>query len=816
MMSPMRRTLPTGTVTFLFSDVEGSTRLLHELGAQRYADALAEHRRIVREVCQRNSGAEVDTQGDAFFLAFPDAVAAVDAACEIVEALRPGPIQVRIGLHTGTPLVTEEGYVGADVHFAARVAAAAHGGQVVFSAATARDLGDEVEVVDLGEHRLKDIDEPVPILQLGGEEFPPLATISNTNLPHPASSFVGRRDELDEVIELVAGEARLVTLTGPGGSGKTRLAIEAATSLVPSFKAGVFWAGLEPLRDSSVVLETVGRSVGSKNGLAEHIGERELLLLLDNFEQVIDAAPEVSSLIGACPNLRVLVTSRELLRLAGEVEYAVPALVEPEAVALFCERARMDPSDEIAELCRRLDNLPLAVELAAARAKALSPAQILERLSQRLDLFKGGRDVDHRQRTLRATIDWSYDLLSEEDRAVFRGLSVFAGGCSLEAAEDVAEADLDVLQSLVEKSLVRHAGERYWMFETIRGYAAERLVQAADSASRQKRHAMHFLSFAECAEGHLGGDERGCWLERLEEERENLRAALDWATMVGSVEVELRLATALGDFWTAQGPAAEGLRRLRQALEHGGDLLPKRRIEALKTATLIALRTGDPQGAERFANQLLRLAEAVGDDDGQLSALIKLSHAAAESDRLADARSLMERAIAVARDSGEPEFLARAFLNFADLALREGNADEAVQLAERSLREGGEGIDPRIRCAALLNFALALTRLGDCTRGAETARAALELAAIGKESSLLSGSLEVLAAAEVTRDPLLASHLLGAAGALAEEVGVALDPEVVSAVRGGLDGEAFESAYAAGAAMPLDDVLDSAFGARSP
>jgi hypothetical protein len=279
--------------------------------------------------------------------------------------------------------------------------------------------------------------------------------------------------------------------------------------------------------------------------------------------------------------------------------------------------------------------------------------------------------------------------------------------------------------------------------------------------------------------------------------------------------VELRLATALREFWTAQGPAAEGLRRLRQALEHAGELLPERRVAALQAATLIALRTGDPESAEGFAGQLLPLAQTLGNKDGELSALIKLSHAAVDSGRLVHARSLMERAVAVAQDSSEPELLARAFLNFADLALREGDAHEAAELAEQSLREGGDEIDPRIRGVALVNLALALIRLGDRTRALETVHEALELAMIGRESSLLSNSLEVLAAAEAARDPLLAGRFLGAAGALAEEVGIQLDAEILRAVRGGLDDEAFESAYAAGAAMPLDDVLDSALGIRS-
>ena len=481
----MRHDLPTGTVTLLFTDVEGSTRLLHELGPEAYAEALAEHRQTVRLACAAAGGVEVDTQGDAFFFAFPSAAGAVAASQAITEALAEGPVQLRIGVHMGTPLVTDEGYVGDDVHLAARVAASGHGGQVLVSRAT-RDLVDDIAFTDLGEHRLKDIDGAVSIFQLGSIAFPPLKTISNTNLPRPASSFVGRSAELAEVLSLIEGGARLLTLTGPGGSGKTRLALEAATTLVPSYKAGVFWIGFAALRDPALVTETIAQVLGARNGLAEHIGERELLLLLDNLEQVIDVAPELAQLAEACPtHLVLLSTSRERLHVQGEVEYEVLPLAPAEAVSLFGERSRLEPTDVIAELCARLDSLPLAVELAAARTKALSPAEILERLAQRLDVLKGGRDADPRQLTLRATVEWSHDLLTEEEQQLFRRLSVFAGGCTLESAEDVCDAELDTLQSLVEKSLVRFSDPRYWMLETIREYAGG----AAGAVARCRRAA---------------------------------------------------------------------------------------------------------------------------------------------------------------------------------------------------------------------------------------------------------------------------------------------------------------------------------------
>jgi Adenylate and Guanylate cyclase catalytic domain/NB-ARC domain len=465
------RGLPSGTVTFLFTDIEGSTRVLHELGPEAYALALVEHRRLLRDAFATHGGVEVDTQGDAFFYAFPAAPGALAAASEATAALAPGPIRVRIGLHTGAPHLTGEGYVGEDVHLGARIAAAGDGGQVLLSQAT-RELVDG-ELTDLGEHRLKDFDEPVWIFQLGSERFPPLKTISNTNLPRPASSFVGREREVEEIVSLLQDGARLLTMTGPGGSGKTRLAIEAAAELVPQFKTGVFWVGLAALRDPAVVTDTIAQTLGAKDGLTEHIGEREMLLLVDNLEHVVQAAPELATLVESCPNLRLLVTSRELLRVRGEVEYPVQPLAELDAVELFCDRSRLEREATIAELCRRLDNLPLAVELAAARVSVLSPAQILKRLSQRLDLLKGGRDAEARQATLRATIAWSYELLDSAEQGLYARLAVFRGGCSLESAEEVVAADLDTLQSLVDKNLLRQSEERFWMLETIREYAAD-------------------------------------------------------------------------------------------------------------------------------------------------------------------------------------------------------------------------------------------------------------------------------------------------------------------------------------------------------
>ena len=440
---------------------------------------------------------------------------------------------MRIGVHTGTPHVGEEGYVGVDVHRAARIAACGHGGQVLVSASTASLVGTE-GLRDLGEHRLKDLSAPERIYQLGDGDFPPLKSLHRTNLPIPATAFLGRERELREVQELVSrADARVLTLTGPGGSGKTRLALQAAAVASDRYPGGVFWVPLAPLRDPGLVLETAGQAVGARDGLAEHIGDTAMLLLFDNFEHLTEASADLAGLLAACPRLDLLVTSREPLHVSGEQEYPVPALAPEEGVDFFLARARavkpdFGVDDAVGEICRRLDDLPLALELAAARVKALAPAQILERLEQRLPLLTGGaRDAPERQRTLRATIEWSYDLLNEGETLLFARLAVFRGGCTLEAAEEVAGASLDVMQSLVDKSLLRHAEERFWMLETIREYAAERLEQQGDGEILRQRHAGYFLRLAEEAEPHLTGSQQALWLERLEAEHDNFRLALD-------------------------------------------------------------------------------------------------------------------------------------------------------------------------------------------------------------------------------------------------------------------------------------------------
>jgi predicted ATPase/class 3 adenylate cyclase len=735
----MRLRLPSETVTFLFTDVEGSTRLLHELGAERYADALGEHRRALRAVFAAEGGVEVDTQGDAFFYVFADARAAAAAAAAANAALEPGVIRIRMGLHTGVALQTGEGYVGEDVHLGARIAAAGHGGQVLVSAAT-RALLDG-GVTDLGEHRLKDFAKPVAIFQLGKTHFPPLKTISNTNLPRPASSFVGREGETARVAELVRGH-RLVTLSGPGGSGKTRLSIEAASELVGEFKAGVFWVGLASLRDPALVLDTVGQTLGAKDGLAEQIGERELLLLLDNLEQVVEVAPELASLVEACPNLHVLVTSREVLRVRGEVEYPVPPLAEPEAVTLFCERSGLDPDETTAELCRRLDNLPLALELAAARTGVLTPPQILARLAQRLDFLKGGRDAEARQHTLRATIEWSHNLLADDEKQLFARLSIFAGGCTLEATEEIVDADVDGLQSLVDKSLVRRTGERFWMLETIRELARERLAAAEDAHAIGRRYAEWFHSLAEEAEPFLKGAEQGSWLQRLEDEHGNLRASLDWFFDHGDVDGAVGLAGTLWLFWYVHGHVAEARRWMRRALEVAPDEPSAARARLLYGAGYLACEQNDNEEGLALLEATFACAKEAGATATAAIAASVLSAMRAEttsrtSDRWA-AVGQGEQAVALAREAGDDFVLAIALNNLGGVMALLGENRRAAAYFEESL-------EVRRRIGDLSRIALSLSNVagmaleeGETTKAAAMFAEAAEIAtAIGDKRHIL-------------------------------------------------------------------------------
>jgi predicted ATPase len=638
--------LPTGTVTFLFTDIEGSTRLLRELG-DAYAAALADHRRVLREAFARHDGVEVDTQGDAFFVAFARAKDALAAAADGQEALEPGPIRVRIGLHTGEPIVTDEGYVGIDIHRAARIAAAGHGGQIVVSQTT-YDLAGSDGLHDLGDHRLKDLSAPERLYQLGEGEFPPLKTLYQTNLPVPATPFLGRKRELAEVGELLSREeVRLVTLTGAGGSGKTRLALQAAAAAAENYPQ-------------------------------------------DNFEHVIDAAPEFASLLESSPELDLVVTSRERLQLAGEHVYLVPLLERAEARALFVSRARavrpdFEADGALDELCARLDNLPLALELAAARTTILSTDQLLSRLATRLDLLKGGRDAEVRQQTLRATIEWSYDLLEPDEQLLLARLAVFRGGTTLEAAEAICGADLDRMQSLVDKSLVRIRDEdRFWMLETIHEFAAERLRESGEEDELRRRHVEFFLALAESANLSAEATDLGPRPELVLPEQDNLRAALDWAAEAGEIELGLRLAIALEQFWVAVGPY-EGARRVQAFLDRAADLPDVVRARAIRVVGGMIFMTGDFDRGDELMRQSLELFRSLGDEAVVAELLVRLAiHLHYSSGDIAGAHALIDESQAINRRLGSRSTEAMTLGLLGEIAWTEGRSDDALELAARS------------------------------------------------------------------------------------------------------------------------------------
>jgi predicted ATPase/class 3 adenylate cyclase len=827
MMPPVPRDLPTGTITFLFTDVEGSTRLLQDLGPEGYTEALAEHRHLIREACTRYDGVEVDTQGDAFFFAFPTAPGALSAAEEMTEALASGPIHVRVGLHTGTPLLTDEGYVGGDVHRAARIGAAGHGGQALVSASTAQLV--ELGLTDLGEHRLKDLSAPERIFQLGDGEFPVLKSLYRTNLPVPATPFLGREQELSDVVKLLSGaETRLLTLTGPGGTGKTRLALQAAAEVSDSFPDGVWWVPLAPLRDPNLVLESAAQVLGSRDGLVEHIADKQLLCLFDNFEQVVEAGAGLADLLAACPNLKFVVTSRERLRVRGEQTYPVPPLAEDDGEAFFVARARaVDPSfttsDAVAELCIRLDELPLALELAAARTALFSPKQLLERLSERLDLLKGDRDADPRQRTLRATIEWSYELLTAEERELFGRLSVFTGGCSYEAAEQVAGAEPDPLQSLLDKSLLRkretEQGPRYWMLESIREYAAGVLDRGDERRDLQERHVGFYLALVEEAEPNLTGSAQRRWYERVAIEEDNVREALTYVCDRADGERALMLAGTIWRFWWTRGQIAEASRWYERAFAVAANASETARARGLFGAAHMAEARGDVDQARTHFEESAGLFRRLGETRWLILALAHLSGTYVDSDPQ-HAKDILIEALGLAEASGDLRGAAIAKGNLADILLAEGNDERATALIEEALEAHRALGDIYGAATCLASLAVLAHRHGDLKGAAVNLHESLELSYSIRNVLTLSWTLTIAAALVLARgDALAAARLCAADEELRRVHSIDFDlserqllDDTVDAARSAL-GPGFEEAWAAGANLDLDATVDVALRA---
>jgi predicted ATPase/class 3 adenylate cyclase len=825
--------LPRGTVTFLFTDVEGSTRLLDELGPEAYALALERHRAALRDAFRRHGGVEVDTQGDAFFVAFPTAPGAVAAASEATSALAAGPIRARMGIHTGTPHVTESGYVGVDVHRAARIAAAAHGGQIVVSAATA-PLVDGNELRDLGEHRFKDLAAAERVYQLGSGEFPPLQSLHQTNLPVPTTPFLGREREVDAVAQLLrSDDVRLLTLTGPGGTGKTRLALQAVAEIADHFPGGVWWVSLAPVRGPDVLLSTIAASLSVHPipgepiaaGLRGALSREPALVLLDNAEHLLPGIAVELASSETFGHATLLVTSRERLRIARERVYVVTSMTEGDAVELFLARTaqqglKVNRTTDVEELCARLDALPLAVELAAARAALFTPAQLVERLGERLDLLEGGRDADPRQRTLRATMGWSHDLLTESERRVFARFSVFAGGATYDAAEQVCQADADTLQSLIDKSLLRRRdsafGPRYWMLETIREYASLRVEQTAGAVDARRRHAEYYLAFVERATQTLvaGDATRGRWLDRIDDDIANIRAMLAWFADAPDHERQGRAAAALWRYWVSRD-LAEGLAWLQGAAKL--TIQPATRTRILHGLAVAATRVGKLELAQQAAVERVELHQGLDDDRGTADALVLLGNIAGDLGDFGQARSVIEAAVDFARKADDRTILAGTLTSLGYLALREDDNEEAASRSREAAALWGDLHRDDQVAIALINLASALLAQGKLLEARAALERGLRLAVELRDKENIAYCLDGLAAVEATGgDHRRAARLLGAADAIREATGTLREPyervvseRMRSKLRRALRGE-YDDAVASGRTLGAEQAAEYA------
>jgi predicted ATPase/class 3 adenylate cyclase len=887
---PARPELPTGTVTFLFTDIEGSTRLLQQLGPA-YARVLSEHQSLLRAAFAADGGVEVDMQGDAFFVAFATAPAAVKAAVEATRSLAAHPwpqgvtLQVRMGVHTGTPQVVGNHYVGLDVHLAARIAAAGHGGQVLLSQTTRHlvehTLPEGVLLQELGVHRLKDLQQPERLAQLVlpglPADFPPLRTLDTRqhNLSIQPTPLLGREAQLAALSALLrSADARVVTLTGPGGIGKTRLAVQVAAEVVDAFADGVWFVSLSRLVDPGLVVPTTAQTLGLKEQgnqslaqtLRAHLADKHLLLVLDNFEQVVGAASDVAGLLEASPGLRVLVTSRLPLHLRGEREYPLVPLPLPKrdhlplevltqyaAVSLFIERAQAAKPDftvtianapAIAEICTRLDGLPLALELAAARVKVLPPEVLLSRLSQRLQLLTGGaRDAEARQQTMRAAIAWSDHLLAQEEQHLFRSMAVFVGGCTFEAAEAICAAPegavplgldlLEGLSALIYHSLVQQREEggepRFGMLQVIREYALERLEASGEAEALRRAHADYFLALAERMEPPLQGPETGAGLGRLEREYDNLRAALGWAQERGEAEIGLRLVAALREFWNARGHLREGRAwvegLLALAVGDPDDIKSAARAvstgvraRALFTGGSLAMWQGDYAVAKRWLEEAEALGRATGDRWMEARALNALGTLAAHEENLERAAARWADSLALMRALGDQRGIAIALHNLGNIAAYQGDLERAAASFKEAVSLARQEGDQQGVALGLSNLGAVARMGGEVAQAEALLREALTLLWKLGDLRACAGGLEELAStAGVAGQGERAARLLGSAAALRETLDApppapwqAEVEQAVAAARTALGEEAWAAAFAAGRAMTLEQAIAEA------
>jgi predicted ATPase/class 3 adenylate cyclase len=883
-MARSRRTMPTGTVTFLFSDIEGSTGLVQALDSGAYRELLEQHQRLLRAAFAAHRGVERGTEGDSFFAVFPDAPSAVAAAVDAQRTLQSAEwpagteLGVRIGLHSGEGIRGGDDYIGVDVNRAARIAAAGHGGQVLISESTRalsdRNLPDGVGLRDLGEHRLKGLVRPERIYQLVVDglrsEFPALHSepAREAHLPPRLTSFVGRETDLAEVRRLLA-TSRLVTMTGPGGTGKTSLAIECAREITADYPDGAWFVALDAVVDPELVASEIVGALGlldrsgrpARERLWENLSGRELLLVLDNFEQVIEAAVLVGELLVAAAGVRILVTSRAALHVTGEQLYPVPpldvppavdatdpahdsrdpiALLSVPAVRLFVERARqvlptfqltLENAAAVADICARLDGLPLGIELAAARIPLLGAPGIRDLLHQRVALPAAPhRDAPAHQRTLRDTIAWSHDLLDGAGRSLFARLSVFAGGCEIHEAglvcgpaSELGAEVVDTLAALVDQSLVTAtpAGDlmRYGMLETIRDFAADRLAQRDDRAEIRRRHARAYLAFAEANAPALWTRRRGAVARRFAAEGENLQAAVRWSIETGDAEAGLRLAAAVHPWWRLEGRIAERRATILAILEIPDAAVPSQwRMRAVEAAGSLFYYGGDNARAEAFYRDQLQMAQTLNDAQGTADALFNLAWTEDWRGREAEAYEAVGRLAESYRELGDERSLTRTEVYRGALLLRVSDqADEARRVLEAAHE----------RCRALDDVAyeaMAASMIGGAYLARGDGRAAarwfIEALIVAREIGdvpAITGLLPIEAAAalEIHR-PDSAAVITGAFEALSRRYGIQppLGLERVLAqmdargrAKAALDPEAFEAALRRGREMTLEEAV---------
>ena len=899
-----------GTFTFLFTDIEGSTDLVRSIGRERYGEVLDRHRAILREVWGRHAGVEQSTEGDSFFVVFAEATAAIRAAVDAQRAVLAepwpddAPIRVRMGLHSGGAEKTGESFVGLNVNRAARIAAVAHGGQILVSGLTRDLVADEpiegVELRDLGDHRLKDLTAPIHLFQVVADglpgEFPPLRTLDArpNNLPTQLTTFIGRDAELEEAARFLA-ETRLLTLTGPGGTGKTRLSLQLAARAADDFPDGIFFVPLEPIRDPMLVAPRIASALGVPEGtgrpiadsVADWLRDKRLLLVLDNFEQVVAAAPIVADLLRAAPDIKALVTSRAVLHVSGEQEYPVPGLPVPPdpsqltamdrlnqggatrpidpialgqyaAVRLFIERAvavrpGFTVTDEnapaVAAISARLHGMPLAIELAAARIKILSPDAILVRLDQQLDvLAAGSRDLPARQQTLRGAIAWSYDLLDEGGKRLLDRLSVFASGCDLETADAICGPAselggdiLDGLMALVDQSLIKPeapaVGEtRFRLLDTIRAFAAERLEAAGELELIQARHRAWYVALAERAASQLSGRDQRRWLDRLELEHDDIRAVLDRAVAAPDPSVAVGIAFSMWRFWQKHGHLAEARRRLEaMEAEPWSRDDPRSRAKLLEALGGTCWWQADLSEMTRRYEEALAIWESLGDENELANAYYNAAFTYAVPEVATDGAAptdpegiglrYLNQAREIYHRVGDLRGEANALWGIGNYEYFRGVPGNGVTEFRETIGMFREAGDLTMEAWGLHMLGTALLRNGEVVEAREHVVHAVRHFYAAGDAAGLTLTLDDLSAVAVAQGDLpRAARLRGAARNLTRETGTGLAVYVEDTfesgarpgIRSHMSGDELARYGAEGAAWTLDEAVTYALEGADP